>query len=219
MCGPIAIALPLNNQSWFARISGGLLYNTGRTITYAVLGAVFGLAGMGLALGGLQQWVSIILGTFMIVAVIIPRIGGAGNKMTKLTDTISGLLKKPFVKLFRIRTYHSLFIIGLLNGFLPCGLVYIALAGALLMSRIFEGSLYMVSFGIGTIPMMLAISIAGNILSQKLRKKLLKAIPLFIILLGILFILRGLNLGIPFISPKLSQDGENATMECCQPKN
>lgn len=219
MCGPIAIALPLNNQSWFARISGGLLYNTGRMITYAVLGAFFGLAGMGLALGGLQQWVSIILGAIMILAVLIPRMGAAGNKMRLFTDKISWLLKKPFVRLFRIRTYSSLFIIGLLNGFLPCGLVYIALAGALLMSRIFEGTFYMIAFGLGTIPMMLAISVAGNIISQKLRKKLIKAIPLFIILLGILFILRGLNLGIPYISPKLSQDGEKATMECCRPKN
>ena len=218
MCGPIAIALPLNNQSWFARIIGGLLYNTGRTITYAVLGAVFGLAGMGLALGGLQQWVSIILGAVMILAVLIPRMGAAGNQMTLFTDKISGLLKKPFVRLFRIRTYGSLFIIGLLNGFLPCGLVYIALAGALVMSRVYEGAFYMIAFGLGTIPLMLAISIAGNIISQKLRKRLSKAIPVFIILLGILFILRGLNLGIPYISPKLSQDGEKATMECCRPK-
>jgi sulfite exporter TauE/SafE len=219
MCGPIAIALPLNNQSWFARVSGGLLYNTGRTITYAALGAIFGLAGMGLALGGLQQWVSIILGAVMILAVLIPRLGAASTKMTKLSDSISLLLKKPFVKLFRIRTYHSLFLIGLLNGFLPCGLVYIALAGALVMSRVYEGAFYMIAFGLGTIPMMLAISVAGNIISLKLRKRLSKVIPLFIILLGILFILRGLNLGIPYISPKLSQDGNKATMECCQPKN
>ena len=219
MCGPIAIVLPLNNQSWFARISGGLLYNTGRTITYALLGAIFGLAGMGLALGGMQQWVSIILGAVMILAVLIPRIVAAGNKMAILTESLTGLLKKPFVKLFRMRTYSSLFLIGLLNGFLPCGLVYIALAGALVMSQAYEGSFYMIFFGIGTIPMMLAISVAGNILSQKLRRRLGKAIPLFIILLGILFMLRGLNLGIPYLSPKLSQDGEKAALECCQPKN
>ena len=219
MCGPIAIALPLNNQSWFARISGGLLYNIGRTITYALLGAIFGLAGLGLALGGLQQWVSIILGAFMILAVIIPRLGSAGKKISGVSDALTGHLKKPFIKLFRMRTYSSLFIIGLLNGFLPCGLIYIALAGALVMSQVHEGALYMIFFGIGTIPMMLAISIAGNILSQRLRQRLRAAIPVFIILLGILFILRGLNLGIPYISPKINQQGEKATMECCHPKN
>jgi sulfite exporter TauE/SafE len=210
--------MEFTSASWFARISGGLLYNTGRTITYALLGGIFGLAGMGFALGGLQQWVSIILGAVMILAVLIPRLRIAGDKVAMLTDAFTGQLKKPFVRLFRIRTYRSLFIIGLLNGFLPCGLVYIALAGVLLMSRIYEGAFYMIFFGLGTIPMMLAISVAGNIISQKFRKSLSKTIPLFIILLGILFILRGLNLGIPYISPKLSHDGEKATMECCDPK-
>ena len=170
MCGPVAVALPLNNQSWFSRISGGLLYNGGRIITYAALGAAFGLAGMGLALGGVQQWISITIGAVMILFVLIPRLGAAGKKISVLTESISGLLKQPFVKLFRIRTYSSLFTIGLLNGFLPCGLVYIALAGALLMSRVYEGAFYMVFFGLGTIPMMLAIAVAGNILSQKIRK-------------------------------------------------
>ena len=218
MCGPIAIALPMNNQSWFSRISGGLLYNFGRTITYGLLGTIAGLAGLGLALGGLQQWASILLGAFMILAVLIPRLGAAGKKISGLSDNVTGRLKKPLVKLFRMRTYGSLFIIGLLNGFLPCGLVYIALAGALVMSHVHEGALYMIFFGLGTIPMLLAISIAGNILSQRIRQKLGAVIPVFIILLGILFILRGLNLGIPYISPKLNQEGDKATMECCQPK-
>jgi uncharacterized protein len=218
MCGPIAIALPLNNQSWFSRISGGLLYNLGRTLTYGLLGAVFGLAGMGLALGGMQQWVSIILGAFMILAVVVPRVGGAGKKLAGLADKITGVLKKPFIRLFRLKTYSSLFIIGLLNGFLPCGLVYIALAGALVMSKYYEGAIYMILFGLGTIPMMLAISIAGNVISQKLRNKLTKIIPVVIVVLGLLFILRGLNLGIPHISPKINKTADKATMECCQPK-
>jgi uncharacterized protein len=219
MCGPITVALPLNNQSWFARISGGLLYNSGRSVTYALLGAIFGLAGMGLALGGLQQWVSIILGIVMILSVLIPWIGGTKNRLMNMADNISGLVRKPFVKLLKVRSYSSLFMIGMLNGFLPCGLVYIALAGALLMSRVYEGSLYMLVFGIGTIPMMLAISVAGNIISQKIKRSLSKVIPMFIILLGILFILRGLNLGIPYISPKLNQQDQTTTMDCCQPKN
>jgi sulfite exporter TauE/SafE len=219
MCGPIALALPLNNQSWFSRISGGLLYNAGRTVTYAVLGAIFGLAGLGLALGGMQQWVSIVLGSVIILFVIIPRLGTAGRILATYSDKLTGHLKKPFARLLRMKSYSSLFIIGLLNGFLPCGLVYIALAGALLMSRIHEGALYMAFFGIGTIPMMLAIAIAGNLISRSVREKLSKVIPVLIILLGILFILRGLNLGIPYISPKIENQGDKATMECCHPKN
>jgi sulfite exporter TauE/SafE len=218
MCGPIALALPMNNQSWISRISGGLLYNLGKIITYGLLGTIFGLAGMGFFLGGIQQWVSIILGALMILAVLIPRVGGVGRNLAGAADKLTGAVKKPFIRLFKLKTYRSLFFIGLLNGFLPCGLVYIALAGALIMSKYYEGALYMVFFGFGTVPMLLAISVAGNIISQKLRHKLAKAIPFIIILLGILFILRGLNLGIPYISPKITNTGEKTTMECCKPK-
>lgn len=218
MCGPIALALPLSNRSWIARISGGLLYNLGRTVTYGIMGAMFGLAGLGLAMGGLQQWVSIILGIIMILVVIIPRLGAFGRKAVTLSDSWTGYLKRPFIRLFKQRSYGSLFFIGILNGFLPCGLVYIALAGAIMMSHAYQGAIYMVLFGLGTIPMLIALSVAGNLLSQKIRKKLTVVIPAFIIILGILFILRGMNLGIPYISPKLEKEGGKSTMECCHPK-
>jgi len=219
MCGPIAIALPLSNKSWFERIAGGLLYNTGRTITYIFLGAIFGLAGMGLALGGLQQWTSIAVGIIMVLSVIVPRISFINQGFNKISGPFSAKLKIAFGRLFIKRSILSLFAIGLLNGFLPCGLVYIALAGALVMSQVYEGALYMLFFGIGTIPMMLAISLAGNLISQRFRIRLAKVVPYFIILLGILFILRGMNLGIPYLSPKLAQEGNKTTMECCHPKN
>ena len=219
MCGPIAIALPLDNRSWFDRISGGLLYNTGRILTYGFMGAIFGLAGMGLALGGLQQWISIAVGAIMVLSILIPGIASANSTFTRFIDPLTSCLKKAFGKFLTRKTYPSLFMLGLLNGFLPCGLVYIALAGALITSNVYEGTFYMLLFGLGTIPMMLAISLAGNLISLKLRKSLSRIIPYFIVLLGLLFILRGLNLGIPYISPKLSQQGDTTTMECCPPKN
>jgi uncharacterized protein len=218
MCGPIAIAIPLNNRSWFSRISGSLVYNTGRTLTYAILGAIFGLAGFGLALGGLQQWVSIMLGAIMILGVIVPRIGSFGKSVTRISGVLSGSIKKLFGKYFKIRTYPSLFFLGILNGFLPCGLVYIALAGALVMNQVIDGAIYMIFFGIGTLPMMAAIAVAGNLVSFKFRTKLSKALPYFIVLLGLIFILRGMNLGIPYLSPKIHSTEAKTTMECCKPK-
>jgi sulfite exporter TauE/SafE len=218
MCGPIAIAIPLNNSSWLSRISGTLLYNTGRTLTYALLGAIFGLAGLGLALGGLQQWVSIALGIVMILSVLIPKVGAMGKSVTRISNLATSQVKKLFGKYFRVRTYTSLFILGLLNGLLPCGLVYIALAGALVMSHVYEGALYMVFFGLGTIPMMMALSLAGNVISGKLRTRLNRFLPYFIVLLGIIFILRGMNLGIPYLSPKINKTATESTMECCHPK-
>lgn len=219
MCGPIAIALPLSKDSWVSRIAGGLSYNIGRTLTYVLLGAIFGLVGMGLALGGLQQATSILAGSVMVLSVLIPAIGNLNNKFNRIIDPLATSLKRAFSRLFSKKSMSSLFLLGILNGFLPCGLVYMALAGALVMSHILEGALYMLLFGLGTIPMLLAISLAGNMISQKFRRSLSRIIPYLIALLGILFILRGLNLGIPYVSPKLDQQGNKTTMECCQPKN
>lgn len=219
MCGPIAIALPLDNRTWFSRISGGLLYNSGRTLTYGFLGAIFGLAGMGLALGGLQQWVSVSIGIIMVMSVLLPGIASMQPGLDRIIDSLTAGLKKAFGKFLTRKNHSSFWILGLLNGFLPCGLVYVALAGALVTGDVYEGTIYMLLFGLGTIPMMLAISLAGNFISVKLRTKMSRAIPYFIVLLGILFILRGMNLGIPYISPRLTQQNDKTTMECCHPEN
>jgi len=216
MCGPIAVALPLSTDSWTGKVAGSLLYNIGRTITYGFLGLVFGLAGMGLSLGGLQQWASIGLGIIMILSVVVPRIARIGSAAEKAVDRVSRWMTGAFSRLFRIRSHGSLFTIGLLNGFLPCGLVYVALAGAVVAGNARDGALYMVLFGLGTIPMMLGISIAGNILSSAFRKKISRVVPYFIVLLGIIFILRGMNLGIPYVSPKLKHSTEMTTLDCCK---
>ena len=213
MCGPIAIALPLKQESWFARISSSLTYNIGRTITYGVLGAIFGLLGKGIAVGGLQQWASIGIGVIMVLSVIFPVLFRNIN-IESATYKMVGKTKKLFGKMFHIRSYGSLFIIGILNGFLPCGLVYIAIAGAIVLGSLEQGVMYMIAFGLGTIPIMLSLSVLGNVVSMKVRKKVGKIIPFFINLIGILFILRGLNLGIPYVSPKLDKS-DSTKMECC----
>jgi sulfite exporter TauE/SafE len=211
MCGPIAIALPLKEQSWLTRVVSGLLYNFGRVITYMGLGIVFGLMGMGLALWGFQRWVSIGAGSVMILSVVFPVLFGRVQIGTAIDRMFSGI-KSGFGKLFGYRTYGSTFMIGIMNGFLPCGLVYIALAGAIVASSPLSGATYMMLFGVGTIPAMLAVSIAGNIFSLKFRGIIRKIIPVVIVLIGALFILRGLNLGIPYLSPKMEQ---HAKPRCC----
>jgi hypothetical protein len=214
MCGPIAIAMPLKNGAWFARITGALLYNLGRTITYALLGLIFGLAGMGLSMGGVQQWVSIIMGILMILSVILPVLFGRISVFDRLIGKIAGYFTGYFKRIFSWHSYFSLLVIGILNGFLPCGLVYIALAGALATADWISGIFYMALFGLGTIPMLLVLNLAGNVLSQYMRTLFRKIIPYFIILIGILFILRGMNLGIKYISPKLVKES-TTRVECC----
>ncbi len=205
MCGPIAVALPLKNNSHFARISGAIIYNLGRSFTYGVLGVFFGLLGQGIQLAGFQQWTSILLGVFMIVGVLFPYFFKQKINISSIFTGYAGRLINSLRKLFSSRTYNSLLGIGLLNGLLPCGLVYVAIAGAINTNQVISGALFMILFGLGTIPMMLIISLTGNIISAKLKAGMQKVVPYFVVLLGILFILRGLSLGIPYVSPKVEK--------------
>jgi len=201
MCDPIALAIPLKTNSWLAKIAGGALYNVGRAITYAIMGAFFGLLGKGLVMSGFQQWVSVIMGLIMILSIITPSIYKNRFNSNKGVFSFVGKVKLSLGKLFTQRSYTSLLLIGLLNGLLPCGLVYFAIAGAIATGSSISGSLFMFIFGLGTIPMLLAISLVGNIITLELRKKITRQLPYAIVFIGILFILRGLSLGIPYLSP------------------
>ena len=201
MCGPIAIALPLHGNTIPQKIFGGALYNIGRTITYGVMGAIFGMLGQGVEMIGFQQKISVIMGVLMIVSVLFPALFKNQYSMEKSWFSAVGKLKKTIGKMFSIRSFSSLFLIGLLNGLLPCGLVYMAIAGAIGTGDILLGTFYMILFGLGTIPMMLSISLAGNVLSLTVRNKINRFIPVLVVVVGIFFILRGLSLGIPYLSP------------------
>lgn len=202
MCGPIAIALPLHGNTVPQKIFGGALYNVGRTITYGVMGAIFGLLGQGISMIGFQQKVSVIMGAVMIISVLFPVLFRNQYRMDKSWFSLVGKLKKSIGQMFSVRSFSSLFFIGLLNGLLPCGLVYIAIAGAIGTGDVAQGTLYMILFGLGTIPMMLTISLAGNMMGLALRNRINKLIPVLVVVVGLLFILRGLDLGIPYLSPK-----------------
>ncbi len=201
MCGPIAIALPLKRNTWYSKVISSLLYNFGRTITYGFLGAIFGLLGKGFKMSGFQSWVSIIVGIVMILSVLFPVLFHQKQYIDRIMYSYVGKMISAFRKLFKKSTYPSLFFIGLLNGLLPCGPVYAAIALAIVGGSILSGSLYMILFGLGTIPIMLSLNLIGHTISISMRNKIRKVIPVFIIIIGILFILRGLHLGIPYVSP------------------
>lgn len=222
MCGPIAIALPLGQKNWIHKIAGGITYNVGRTLTYGLLGALFGLLGQGLEMAGLQKWASILIGIIMILSVMFPVLFRGKIQIEQIFFGYAGRMAGKFRKLFAINSFPSLFIIGLLNGLLPCGLVYVAIAGAINTNSLVNGIFYMVIFGLGTIPVMLAIPLVGNLIGKSFRNKFKGVLSTFIIILGIVFILRGLALGIPYISPadkmlvpheKIMKTGEDKS--CC----
>ncbi len=219
MCGPIALALPLKSENWFTRVSGGLIYNFGRILTYMILGAIFGLLGKGLHMAGFQLWASVVIGILMIAFVIVPLIFKKMPSLNNVFESYSARLLGGFRNMFRTGGALALLGIGLLNGILPCGLVYVAVAGAINTGDVVSAMFYMALFGAGTIPVMLAVSMAGTMISLKLRVFVHKLSPYVIVLLGVLFILRGLSLGIPYVSPKaeaLTPVIEKAH-KCCHP--
>jgi len=219
MCGPIVVALPLKKHSLGSKITGAILYNSGRVVTYSALGVLFGLLGRGIHLAGFQQWTSILLGTAMIISVLFPFF--FREKIT-IGSLFSGLAARLIIrlrKLFTDRSYFSLLMIGLLNGLLPCGLVYVAIAGAISSGAVFPGALFMMLFGIGTIPLLLVATLASDAIGQRIRSKMQKVVPYFVFTLGVLFILRGMSLGIPYISPTSEKLAPKVMVEkgsCCK---
>lgn len=201
MCGPIALALPVGNNSNFKLIVGRILYNLGRSLTYALFGAVFGLFGKGIELAGLQMYASIALGVSILLYYTIPNKYKGKLALTKPYQVISDFVKRGFIRLTKTGSPQALFVFGVINGFLPCGFVYVALAGAITTGGALSGALYMLLFGLGTTPIMFATSLVGKFLSAKLKQKMNKLIPVFAVVLALIFILRGLSLGIPFVSP------------------
>ena len=204
MCGPIALALPSGSFKSISFYTGRILYNSGRVITYSFFGLIFGMLGKSFSLVSIefQQGVTIATGVAILFLVLLP-----SSVKSKLTGNISSgkliiKIKSYFSSLFKNGSLTSLFLIGILNGLLPCGFVYVGLAGALNTGEISSGVFYMFLFGLGTIPAMFGTTLAGNIISTTVRQKLSKIIPFFAVIIAVLFILRGLSLGIPYISPK-----------------
>lgn len=205
MCGPIALALPIHQFSPLKKYIGILLYNFGRVITYTLLGLLFGLLGQTFFLGGLQQALSITLGILLLLGLIATYTQWFQTPQLQFIYQAVNSLKNQLGNLFNKQGLHFLFFIGLLNGLLPCGLVYLGIAGAVATGSFDKGALFMFYFGLGTIPMMYAVAYLGQFVSMNFRNVIKRAMPFVIATMAILLILRGLNLGIPYVSPVIEQ--------------
>lgn len=199
MCGPIALALPVHNNPPMLKNMLIVLYNLGRITTYSLFGLLAGTVGKSFAMAGLQQGLSIAIGVILLASVFLP-----------FKNSLSGYsfflwIKTSFNKMFSKGTRTSLFIVGMLNGFLPCGLVYMGIAGATATADLLKGTLFMTAFGLGTAPMMFAVPHIGSNISVSFRNKIRKATPVIVAIMAIILIIRGLNLGIPYLSPKIDQ--------------
>ncbi|MEY2739414.1 MAG: hypothetical protein RL259_1323 [Bacteroidota bacterium] len=201
MCGPIAMMLPVDRTNEAKRAAQILTYHFGKLSAYGVLGLIFGLLGKSFYAAGWQQQMSIILGVLMIMVSIVPDRVVAQYNFSKPIYKIISNVKSHLGQQFKRKSYSSLFIIGLLNGFLPCGMVYVAIFGAIAMQSVSLGVVYMLLFGIGTIPMLTLVVYLSHLLSFSSRNTLQKVIPIVAIVIGMLFIIRGLGLDIPYVSP------------------
>ncbi|GAB2764516.1 sulfite exporter TauE/SafE family protein [Salinimicrobium soli] len=214
MCGPIAFMLPVSRNNKSLRLFQVFLYHFGRLLAYSMIGLTFGLVGRSLNLFGLQQYLSIGAGVLMILLIILP-----SEKVKKLNFSqpvyrLIGKVKSSLGSALKKRTPDTFLTIGFLNGLLPCGLVYMAVFGALAAGSITTGSLYMLLFGLGTIPLMTAAVYFSRMLNASFRQKVQKLIPVFVVVIGCLFIIRGLGLDIPYLSPAPVSEMATASMSC-----
>jgi sulfite exporter TauE/SafE len=203
MCGPIILALPVGERSVSQFTISRFVYHFGRVLTYALMGIMAGMLGGRILFPVFQQNLSIVAGGVIILSLIVRRLRG------RVTPRIPGLarlgqeLQRAIADLLRERSLPSMFALGMANGLLPCGFVYVAMTAAAVTADPLGGSIFMVGFGLGTVPAMVGFSFFPRLASAQLRTRINAVLPAFTLLVGVLLILRGLNLGIPFVSPKL----------------
>lgn len=213
MCGPLALSLPVVHSSAYSRISGGLIYNSGRILSYTIMGLIFGLLGNFIIATKWQSGLSIVLGCIILFYLLVPKKYFHFTTITAFSKPFM-LLRQQLGKLFQSQKFSSLFFIGILNGFLPCGLVYLALTSSIIAASPLNGGMFMLFFGLGTFPLMFATVLMGNYLNQSMRQKIHRAVPALLFFMAVLLILRGMNLGIPFISPEFDSGHQHRVVEC-----
>ena len=216
MCGPIALAIPLNRSSKSAMLFGILQYHLGRVLVYAILGYIVGYIGMGIKLFGVLQAISIIAGIGIIIYAWRNKLTFFKNPFTSSLRHTS-LLSRSMGKIMRSESPLKLFLLGALNGLLPCGMVYTALITAVVLGTPILSATSMLAFGLGTLPGLVAFSLFAQQLGNPIRSKINRYLPYLITVVGLLNVLRGMNLNIPYISPKVSfsEEKKEVVMDCC----
>ncbi|WP_374543235.1 sulfite exporter TauE/SafE family protein [Flavobacterium sp.] len=214
MCGPIAMMIPLERNNSAKKVIQIMTYQIGRLSAYAALGLVFGLLGRGFFMAGLQQQLSIFVGVMMILLAVVPENKLAQYNFSKPVYHLISKVKQQLGKQLKDKSLKSLYLIGLFNGFLPCGMVYAALFGAIAMSNLSLSIAYMALFGLGTIPLMVTVQHLVQFSQLKFKSQIQKMIPVIMVVIGILFIVRGLGLDIPYLSPSLLDLHVQAEANC-----
>ncbi len=214
MCGPIAFLLPIDRNNIIKGTFQVISYHLGRIFAYTLIGIIIGLLGKGFNLLGIQQYISILIGVAMLLVLLLPY---TAKKLKFNIAWYHRLLQKIKSRIglnLKNKTLDTFLSLGFLNGFLPCGMVYIAAFTALTLGSVWQGSLYMMIFGIGTIPLMTAVIFLRKLLSPIIKRHIQKIAPFAIAIMACLLIVRGLGLGVAYLSPANKIDTVSAAQEC-----
>ncbi|WP_407429122.1 sulfite exporter TauE/SafE family protein [Arcticibacter sp.] len=203
MCGPLAFAVTSRHSGWWMVLFDKLSYQFGRIISYSLLGALIGLVGQQLWMSGLQQFISVASGVLILTA--------GASRIFRLRASVGsakgiGIFSRAFTYALKHKANHL--ITGMLNGLLPCGFVYLALAGAVTVGNTFGAVKYMILFGLGTLPLMLVATFGLGLVGPAFRRRINQAVPYLMVCLGVWFILRGASLDVPFLSPRVAPQTE-----------
>lgn len=211
MCGPIMLGMPFRQENFFRSGLQLLLYQFGRISVYTLMGIVVGILGKSIGVFANQKILSVGVGVLLIVFTLLQLSSRYTKAYTKIQFIVLNPVSKLMGKVFNLPFWG--FFAGALNGIIPCGMVYLALATALNTADVKTAAGFMFLFGLGTAPLMMMISLGGVYLKKYIRFNTNKLIPWFMLFMGILFILRALDLGIPFISPQNSV-GYGHSIQC-----
>ncbi|HEY0244388.1 MAG TPA: sulfite exporter TauE/SafE family protein [Mucilaginibacter sp.] len=204
MCGPLAFAVPVAQNKWWLIVGDKLLYNIGRVISYSFLGLLIGFIGRQFWIAGLQQGISLLSGMLIIMAGLSTIL-----KVRFYKSKFFSAFLLPVNRLigYALKRHAGHLVIGLLNGFLPCGFVYLAMIGAVNTPSPIAAAQFMFWFGMGTFPLMLLATISSGFVGPLVRRRINNVMPYLMLCLGFWFVLRGLNLNIPYLSPAKQTSG------------
>ncbi|MEX1377515.1 MAG: sulfite exporter TauE/SafE family protein [Eubacteriales bacterium] len=194
MCGGINLSQSIvkdtdKEMTLSKKMTPSLYYNLGRVVSYTIIGGFAGALGSVISFSGAAKGtVSIIAGVFMLLMGI-----NMLNIFPALRKLIPSMPKFMAVKINNAKIGRGPFIVGLLNGFMPCGPLQTMQIYALGTGSFLSGAFSMFMFSIGTVPLMFAFGALSSVLSNTFTKKLMKASAVLVIFLGVVMFGRGLN--------------------------
>ena len=212
MCGHIVLVMPFQHLQGIKKILSILTYHSARICVYMTLGLLL-FSFKNLFSFQIQQYISLSLGIILFLAGLFSLFP---NKVTHIVLPWTDLVMAQLKRFISNPSLSSFFLTGFLNGLLPCGMVYMALSAAISTSNTPLHSMnLMFFFGLGTLPMLIAFTILKTNTQLMRNLKFRKWIPVLMALFGIIFILRGLGLGIPYISPRaINTPSQIQNIEC-----